>query len=138
MGAFYAIRPKEQLYDSMLRMWNTPSHNGGYPEGEMDVVNDFYDRAENRDWMAFLPANFLVLDSHWHLQEQYNPPNPDPFPGTLDNIYCINFSGYGKAWMHSEEDDLEHFNLLFVSTRKKWWAAYNAMWDQVHGSGSGQ
>lgn len=138
MGAFYAIRPKEHVYGSMLRMWNTPSHNGRYPEIEMDVVNDFYDRAENRDRMAFLPANFLVLDSHWHLQEQHNPPNPDPFPGTLDNIYCIHFSGYGKAWMHSEEDDLEHFNLLFVPTRKKWWAAYNAMRDQVNGSGSGQ
>ncbi len=135
-GAIYVIKPKEQLYDSMLRMWNTPSHDGGYPEGEMDVVNDFYNKAENRNRMAFLPANFLVLDSHWHLQEEHNPPNPNPFPGALDNIYCIHFTGYGKAWMHNEEDDLKHFNLLLVPTRKKWWVAYIAMRDKVNGSES--
>lgn len=135
-GGVYGIRPTSEMHQSLLQLWNSPSDSGKYPAGEMDVVNNFFHEPSHRAEMGLLPANFMVLDSHWHLQEEKAPPTPDPHPGsnTFEDIYTMHFTGYQKPWYHSEDDDLAHFSEAYRPVRRKWWDAYKAVQTKVAAS----
>lgn len=116
------IKPSESLHASLLQQWQ--QDNGA----DMDVVNHYFETEQHRPEMGYLPANFLVLDSHWHRDEERKPPTPNEYPGEkLDDVYLIHWTGYQKPWFHTREDDLSHFSEELHPVLRRWWD----LWEHV-------